>query len=230
MNHTFNNVALFIKRAEEYQTDKFIADAFASNLIGKVSNVTFIKKTDGYGRSYNGAIVTFDKWYMNSRVQDLFQEMSHSVDRTARFYYKPNRFWFIHVHKLSPTPQPISLDSSLPDKTKINQLEAIIQSMSAQIYYLQTQHEQTERSMMSYEKHHTYSHLINSDLQSQLFMNQVEQGWIKDKAQAVIDSLRKDNNSLASQLLQKQEDISNLKQELYEDKSIIEFIKDQYLN
>ena len=42
--NSFINVALFIKRAEEYQTKEFIMDAFMVNNIGKVRDIKFIKK------------------------------------------------------------------------------------------------------------------------------------------------------------------------------------------
>ena len=38
------NKSLFIKRAEEYQTKEFIINVFHKKNIGKVNDVTFIKK------------------------------------------------------------------------------------------------------------------------------------------------------------------------------------------
>ncbi len=44
MNSSFTNVALYIKRAEEYQTKEYIIKVFAERNIGKVHDVKFIKK------------------------------------------------------------------------------------------------------------------------------------------------------------------------------------------
>ena len=60
------NKSLFIKRAEDYQNKEFIFNVFHKKNIGKVNDVTFIKKQNNVGKSYNGVIVTFEKWYNNS--------------------------------------------------------------------------------------------------------------------------------------------------------------------
>ena len=58
MNSTsFTNVALFIKRAEEYQTKEFIIEAFDSNNIGKVRDVKFIKKNNDIPANFNLSIL-----------------------------------------------------------------------------------------------------------------------------------------------------------------------------
>ena len=117
MNSSFNNVSLFIKRAEEYQTKEFIIEAFSSNNIGNVIDVKFIKKQGNYGKSYNGVVVIFEKWNMNRLVQKLLNEMSTSSDGTTKFYFNQNRYWFVNVHKQKNVEceEVASVDSALPD-------------------------------------------------------------------------------------------------------------------
>lgn len=236
MNSSFNNVALFIKRAEEQQTENFIMNAFASNQIGKVRSVKFIKKANAYGKSYNGVIVIFEKWNMNSRVKDLFNEMASSVDRTGKFYFEPNRYWIVNVHKqlLPECEEKTIVDNSLPDNEKIKQLEALVQSMSAQICYMQTQQEKTERLMMFYENGHTYNHLLNVDLHSQLGLKEIEQGWNEKKLKEETEKVLEENIKLKSQLSeanikekQYKQIFKELQQELYEEKSILEYVQSE---
>lgn len=121
MNSTsFNNVALFIKRAEEYQTKEFIVEAFASKNIGKVRDIKFIKKYNDFGKSYNGAIVIFERWNMNTLVETLFNEMSTSPNGTTRFYFNDYRYWIINVHrqKLPECEEITTVDASLSEKEK----------------------------------------------------------------------------------------------------------------
>lgn len=233
---SFKNVALFIKRAEEYQTEEYIMNAFASNQIGKVRSVKFIKKNDANGRSYNGVIVIFERWNMNSRVQTLFNDMSSSVDRTAKFYFEQHRYWIVNIHKqaIAECEETTMVDASLPDKEKIKQLEALVQSMSAQMYYMQTQQEKTEQSLMFYENKHTYHHLLNVDLHSQLAMKDIELGWEKKDYEKNAEELWNENQQLKSQLAGaigncsiKEEQRKQLQQELYEEKSILEYTQEQ---
>ena len=88
------NVALFIKRAEEYQTKEFIINIFHKKNIGKVNDVKFIKKQNNTGKSYNGVIVSFEKWYNNN----LLNEINSSQNGTFKFNFN-NSYWFINVHK-----------------------------------------------------------------------------------------------------------------------------------
>jgi hypothetical protein len=170
MSTTFNNVALFIKRAEEYQTKEFIVEAFASNHIGKVKDVIFITKHNNFGKRYNGVIVFFERWNMNELVQTLFDEMSVSPDGTTQFYFDSHRYWIINVHReiLPECNEHTIVDSSLPDKERIEQLEALVKSMSAQLFYMQTKQEREERYRMELEHKDTRHQLINSELRSQI--------------------------------------------------------------
>ena len=66
-----NNISLYIKRAEQHHTKEFIEAAFASNKIGQVRELKFIKKSDTNGREYNGVIVAFEYWKMNIIVKNM---------------------------------------------------------------------------------------------------------------------------------------------------------------
>ena len=90
---------LYIKRAEQHHTKDFIVEAFASNNIGKVRDVRFIKKMDMNGREYNGAVVIFEHWSMNALVKQLLDQMSVSKDGTTKFVFDQyrGRYWFINI-------------------------------------------------------------------------------------------------------------------------------------
>ena len=119
------------------------------------------------------------------------------------------------------------IDTLLPDKEKIKQLEALVQSLSVQICYLKTQEEKSACTIMSYEKENTYARLINSDLRSQVEMKELEQEWIKNKFEKKIESIQKENYFLDSKLVESKNEINLLKEELYEERSINEYLEEE---
>lgn len=183
MNQSFNNIALFIKRAEEYQTKEFIIQAFAKNNIGKVSEVRLIKKHNNFGKNYNGVIVIFEGYYNNSLVQKLLDEMVASEDGTTKFYFEKYRYWVINVHrqKLPECEQVVSVDPSLSDTDKIEKLEKMVKSLLVQNNYLQIKQEKYEKLIMELEDHDTRYYLINIELRSQLEEKEYEIQMIKDE-------------------------------------------------
>jgi hypothetical protein len=236
MNTSFNNVSLFIKRAEEYQTKEFIIEAFASNNIGKVKDVKFIKKHNDIGRNYHGVIVIFERWNMNRLVQTLFSEMASSPDGTTKFYFNEFRYWIINVHrqKLSECEETASVDPSLSDKDKISKLEELVKSMSAQIFYMQNRQEKSERSMMDLECKETYHHLVNMELRSQLEEKDWEKKWAEDELTDEITKLREENEMLrcrlafsAIDLVRKDGQCEKLEQEVRDGSCILAYVENQ---
>jgi hypothetical protein len=167
---SFNNVALFIKRAEEFQTEEFIVDAFRNNNIGKVREVTFIKKNNDTGKKYNGVIVIFERWNINNLVETLINEMSASPDGTTRFYFDQSHYWIINIHKqkMIQCEETTLVDPSLSDKEKIAQLEEMVRSMSAQIHYNQKHQEKLDNKIADLEQKETHHHLVNMEIRAQL--------------------------------------------------------------
>jgi hypothetical protein len=236
MNSTFNNVALFIKRAEENQTKEFIIDAFVSNNIGNVRDVKFIKKQNDIGHNYHGVIVIFERWNMNRFVQTLFSEMAASPDGTTKFYFDHCRYWIINVHrqKLPECEEIAAVDSSLSDKDKISKLEELVKSMSAQIYYMQNRQEKSERTMMDLENKETYHHLVNMELRSQLEEKDWEKKWSEDELKEENERLREENEILrcrlalnAIDLVRKDTQCENLEQELRDSTCIMAYVENQ---
>lgn len=237
MNSTsFNNVALFIKRAEEYHTKEFIVEAFAAKNIGKVREIKFIKKTSDFGKSYNGVIVIFEHWNMNKIVQTLFNEMSASPDGTTRFYFNDYRYWIINVHrqKLPECEEITTVDSSLSDKDKIIKLEELVKSMSAQIHYMQSRQERSERSTMDLELKETYHHLVNCELRSQLDEKDRDRKWAEDDLNEEIQKLREENESLrcrlaltAIDMVRKDIQIEKLQEEQRDSSCVLSYVENQ---
>lgn len=236
MNSTFNNVALFIKRAEEYQTKEFIIDAFSSNNIGKVKDVKFIKKHGVLGTGYNGVIVIFEHWNMNVLVQTLFSEMAASQDGTTRFYFDAHRYWIINVHrqKLPECEETVAVDPSLSDKEKISKLEELVKSMSAQIFYMQNRQEKAERAMMDLEHNDTHHYLVNTELRCQLEEKDLEQKWAEDELKREMQQLREENEMLrcrlennSLKLVKKEVQCEQLEEELREVNCILAYVENQ---
>jgi hypothetical protein len=234
-NKSFMNAALFIKRAEESQTKEFIMNAFKKSNIGIVKEVTFIQK-NSKGVAYNGVIVIFERWNMNKYVEALFNKMSESPDGTTRFYFEAKRYWIVNVHKqqLPECEETIVVDSNLSDKDRIKQLEATINSMSAQIYYMQTNNERNERRMMEYEQKDIQKHLINTELQCQLEIKDMEKIWMEEQHQKEIQQLKNENLCLRASVSLLETDVAKhsiqeqiLKLEVKELDSIINYLENQ---
>lgn len=210
---TMNTIALFIKRAEEYQNEQFIVDAFASNNIGQVSQVHFIPKNmDTSTKPYNGVVVQFQRFNMNPLVQTLIDAMLQSRDGTTRFYFNPTRYWVINIHKQtpptpSPPPRPITCDqdqvkdpNQVKDKDRNQDNDLQLQSMAAQLYYVtQINHANVDK-IKDLDLKHTHLTLLNQELNSQLdekdWDNQIQQDILKQE----IQRLREDNNRLRQML------------------------------
>ena len=226
------NVALFIKRAEEYQTKEFIINIFHKKNIGKVNDVKFIKKQNNTGKSYNGVIVSFEKWYNNNLLNEIQQ------NGTFKFNFN-NSYWFINVHKevleveeckefkeIKEITQCIS-DLNLSDKERIIKLEDLVKSMSSQINYMQTRHERSERTMMEYEHKHTQQHLNNIELRAQLDDKDAERSWIESDFKEDIETLKEENEILSAHLERKYYECVCLKEELQEQTCMLSYTQNQ---
>ena len=230
---SFMNVALFIKRAEESQTKEFIMHAFKNSNIGIVKEITFIKKNSN-GTPYNGVVVIFKKWNMNKYVEKLFNQMSESRDGTTRFYFEQKRYWIINVHRqqLPECEETVLIDTSLPDKERITQLEMLVKSMSSQIFYAQSRNEKNERRMMDYEQKDVQKNLINIELQFQLELKDIERKIAEQEHQQEIQKLKDENLRMQARcsLLEtdkeiKQKEIMLFQEEVNDLNNIINYIE-----
>ena len=237
---TIKNIMLYIKRAEQHHTKEFITNAFSSNNIGKVRDVRFIKKNDNCGNEYNGVVVIFEHWNMNSLVKSLFDQMSNSKDGTTKFTYDSRklRYWFINVYKSQCSDleyeEITTVDPSLPDKDRIKELEKMVKSMASQMQYMQTMQEKTERQLMESQHDDTQNRLYNMELQCQVEDAEKEKKWAEEEIQEELskikqecESLRYSNTFSAVDLVRKQKECDDLKQELYDKKCIMNYVQNQ---
>lgn len=219
------NKSLFIKRAEEYQTKEFIINVFHKKNIGKVNDVKFIKKQNNVGKSYNGVIVTFDKWYNNSLIDEII------TNGTVKFNFN-NSYWFINLHK-EPEKDDIDinidinsqLDCSIEERIK--QLEDLVKSMSSKINYMQTRQERSERIIMDYEHKDTQHHLNNIELHALLEDKDVEKTWIEADFKEDIDTLKAENLVLCAHLERKYYECEKLKEELEDKTCMLSYCENQ---
>ena len=212
------NVSLFIKRAEEYQTKEFIINIFHKKNIGKVNEVKFIKKQNHTGKSYNGVIVSFEKWYNNNLLNEI------QKNGTFKFNFN-NSYWFINVHKeVLEECKEIILPNNLSDTDRIKQLEDLVKSMSSQINYLK---ERSERTIMEYEHKHTQQHLNNIELRAQLDDKDAERSWIESDFKEDIESLKGENELLCAHLERKYYECEKMKQELTEQTCMLVYTQNQ---
>lgn len=238
-----NNISLYIKRAEQHHTKEFIEAAFASNKIGQIRELTFIKKTDTNGREYNGVIVMFEYWNMNILVKKLMDQMAVSQDGTTRFTFDSykGRYWIVNVYKQPQLNLNLDLEpekpSALPDKERILELEKLVKSMEAQMHYAQTRQEKTERQLMKSEHDDTQTRLYNMDLRCQVESAERLTQWTVQKIQKELVSVKEESGVLKSQnaclfanLLRKQKECEELRQEVYDEQCIAEYLANETPN
>lgn len=230
------NISLYIKRAEPFHTKDFITQAFSDNNIGKVRDVTFIKKVGDYGKDYNGVIITFDKWFMNSKVKKLLDDMNSSVDGTAKFTFDVNkqRYWIINVLKpkfenITETeiPELNNINLNISEKERILELENLVKSMSAQMHYMQTRQEKTEKMLMEHEHNETQYWLNNFELRSQLEEKDIEFKYYENKFQEENEALKCRVACLAIENIKKDREYEELRQQLYDESNVLAFVEEQ---
>lgn len=191
-----NNLMLYIKRAEISHTMEYIINAFKNNMYGEVKEVHFINKTGQNNIQYNGAIVIFNKWYMNDRVKTLINEMNNSSDGSTKLFHdiKNKRFWFVNIHKeklikneeihnvsiygnndvnminnmMDTMSLKIEKNKEISEKEKITELETVIASMASQLQYYQLNNEKNERIIMNHELNIMQKDLYINELLYQL--------------------------------------------------------------
>lgn len=231
-----SNISLYIKRAEPFHTKEFITEAFSDNNIGKVRDVTFIKKVGDYGKDYNGVIVTFDQWFMNSKVKKLLDDMNSSVDGTAKFTFDLNkqRYWIINVLKpkfenITETeiPELKNINLNISEKERILELENLVKSMSAQMHYMQTRQEKAEKMLMEHEHNETQYWLNNFELRSQLEEKDIEFKYYENKFQEENEALKCRVACLAIENIKKDREIEEIRQQLYDESKVLSFVEEQ---
>ena len=235
----FKNLSIYIRRAEMHHTKNYIINALFKNNYGKVSDVVFIKKTNDFGKEYNGAIVTFEKWFINDNVTSLFNLINESNDGTAKIihdiYY--NKYWIINIHKnelLNVVNKIPTINDGIDDKEKINYLESIIASMTIQNQILQSKQEKNEKRMMDYEYMNSREYMINCELKDQLEEKDIlievqEKNNKKEKSEfeTIIERLNFRIDILETNLNKKRKECLDLKQDLYDEKCINNFVQEE---
>ena len=106
--------------------------------------------------------------------------------------------------------------------------------MTAQMYYMQTRQERSERTMMECERKDTQHHLYNVELRSQLDDKDIERTLIDDEYTEEIQRLHSENETLrcrigltAIDLARKEHECSQLRQEISDNICILDYVENQ---
>jgi hypothetical protein len=171
---------------------------------------------------------------MNRHVQLLFDQMNTSADGTAKITHDKygQRYWVVCQHK-SPVAEKIisSVDPDLPDKIRIEELEKLVASMTAQMHFFQLQQEKTEQKFMDYEHKEIHTALINAELRLQLGEKGIE---TQDELETELTNtrlhvieLKRQVETTRFELEEKKIECDDLREELYEEKNILAYIHAQ---
>lgn len=224
---SFRNVNIYIKRTELHDTKEYIIQALRDNGYGKVSDITFIPKKNEYGQDYNGAIVVMEMWYNTELVKKMFEDFQ-TLDRMSKVVhnFRPYRYWIVQEYKqqVATVKNTCFVEPSLPDSQKVIYLENLLHSLSVQMNHFQTITEKSEQQIMDYECQQVRSSLINAELRYELNEKTMEKSNEKDKQ---IHELTMKLWKTSVDLLKKQEECEELKQELEDEKSISNYWREQ---
>ena len=96
--NALSNISLYIPHVFPNIDEDRIARIFDLLIIGKVSHVDFVSKTDRHGKNYNSVYVHFDYWY-NTVAAVNFQEKVVNPEKEARLVYDDPWFWVVLENK-----------------------------------------------------------------------------------------------------------------------------------
>ena len=234
---SFSNITLYIKRAEIFHTSEYIQEVLRDMQYGEVEHVKLIKKINATsGQEYHGAIITFKYWFNSYNVQKLLTQLQNSADGTARIVhdYATQRFWLVCQYKSNLEPAITNVSSDLSDKVRIEELEKLVQSMSAQMEFFQKQLEKNEQKFMDYEHKEIHSALINAELRSHLQDSEIKTSFVNSdykeeltKANFKIAELTHRVEVVKFELEEKKIECEELKQELNDEKNILAYVHEQ---
>jgi len=221
-------VSIYIKRAEENQDSEYISLALANSQYGVVKSIKFLPKEDHMGKKYNGAIVQFERWFTTPQVKKLFSEMAVSQDGTTRLYHDVfnSRYWHVMEFKSAISEEYIECDeltniqSLYKSDTNeyVKQMEKLVETMAAQMYYYQNQIRILEQKNMELEEKHTYQSLVNGDLLCQL-----------DEKEAHITAFEWKNKVLEMEKAGLQERAKNYEEEARDANNILNYVNEEAL-
>ena len=86
-------LSLYIPRVFENISEDRIKKVFDTHLLGKVSQVDFILKYNGY-QQYKAAYIHFDKWYNNDTSHD-FQARIRNPNEEVHLTYDASWYWIV---------------------------------------------------------------------------------------------------------------------------------------
>ena len=126
--NALSNISLYIPHVFPNIDEDRIARIFDLLIIGKVSHVDFVSKTDSRGKSYNAVYVHFEYWYNNVAAAN-FQEKVVNPEKEARLVYDDPWYWVVLENKTNR----VVFDEQEED----NELDEILDQMEDCEQYMQ---------------------------------------------------------------------------------------------
>jgi hypothetical protein len=96
--NTMSKLSLYIPHVFPNITEKRIVNIFNKLLLGQVSSVDLVPKTDREGKQFNAAYIHFDYWYDNVAARN-FQQKVVDDKQDARLVYDDPWFWVVLENK-----------------------------------------------------------------------------------------------------------------------------------
>ena len=133
-------LSLFVPYVFSNITKERIHNIFNNYLLGHVSRVDFVGKTDKNGKFYNAAYIHFDYWFDNLAVQN-FQERVLSPDKEARIVYDDPWYWVVLENTTAPK---VNEDQSLVSSDYAATLERTVAELGLEVSNLKDKVSQLE--------------------------------------------------------------------------------------
>jgi len=194
--NTNNNLSLYIKRVELHHTQEYISKVFKD--FGCVEEVTFIPKSNDNGQKYNGAIIKFEKWNFNNKVEELWKKLKEKDDSTFKIYHNNKYFWVVSEHKIkvSETKQTELINDKDYQNITTEDALNIINDLKLKLLLLESTLQKKESFCMKIEEERIHTWKNSKQTEFQLDDRDVQIMW-KDNE---IEELKKENNNLLEQI------------------------------
>jgi hypothetical protein len=223
------NISLYIIRAEIYQSKEYIMNALHTQGYGKPKSVEFYPKENERGQKYNGAVVYFEKWYMNKHTEQLLTKIVDS-EETAVIYHSKPKYWNVKEHRQpvahsattviekqeETESQLAQMVESMSIGEKNTYYEDVINSLKMQLLLEQKKSEKQEQLIMEYEEKHDKDWYQNMKLHSKI-----------DDLELELSIQSEENYSLREINEELEHEVKHLENELYEYENMVEYYKSQ---
>jgi hypothetical protein len=216
--NTNNQTALYIRRAELYDTERYIIDTFKKLNIGIVSKLDIVRRVSNTCQEYNGVLVTFSEWFDTPEANSILSQINAHAEASAKIIHEPmrQRYWIVNKHQEYHERPEQSQASAQMSNYSVADLQYIIEEMNRRLFRQDQELQMMRERQQEYEIEHMRLALTNEDLRCEL----------KEKEDIILEQQDK-MVCMAIDMARKENECATLMETVREDRSILQLIESQ---